>query len=190
MTSRNLLPDGSLLISAPQMLDGNFMHTVVVVVKHNAEGAYGFVLNHFTGDVSSDLVEPETVLAQVDLPVRDGGPVGRNQLQFLHRRPEALPGALEVVEGLYLGGDLDALGDAGLGLADVAEDLRLFQGYSGWGPGQLEGELAAGGWLPLEARPEVIFEAGEREPTWRRVLRSLGDTGLGLSQQPPDPSWN
>lgn len=190
MSARHHLPDGALLVSSPQMLDGNFMHTVVLLVKHNAEGAYGFVLNHETGALSSSLVEGHAVLSSSDLPVRDGGPVGHDQLQFLHRRPEALPGGLEVIEGLFLGGDLEALGDAGLSLADVQDDLRLYQGYSGWGPGQLEGELAAGGWLPLEARPEVVFEAAEREPTWRRVLRSLGDTGLGLSQEPPDPSWN
>ena len=171
------------------MLDTNFMHAVVLVVQHTASGAHGFVLNQRLGPSTADLLGEGSALARAALPVRAGGPVGLDSLQFLHRIPDVIPRGMSLGGGLFLGGDLDGLPED-LDGERLGEGIRVFVGYSGWGPGQLEGELAAGGWLTVHTQSAIVFEAEDREPTWRRVLRSLGGAGPELSQQPPDPSWN
>lgn len=183
------LPPGSILVSAPRMLDGNFMHSVVLVVRHGREGSFGFVLNQSTALTTPLLMPDHPAFADNALEVWNGGPVGQDGLQFLHRCPDLVPGGLDVGSGVFLGGDLEALpGD--VDAARLARDMRVYRGYSGWGNGQLEGEIDSGGWIVLEPRPELAFEAEEREATWRNVLRSLGDEGDALSRQPPDPTWN
>ena len=127
-------------MSAPQMLDGNFMHSVVLIVRHSQEGAFGFVLNQSTGLTTPLLLPDHPALASHPLPVWNGGPVGQEGLQFLHRCPDLMPGGLQVGHDIFLGGELGVL-DADTGGALLARDMRVYRGYSGWGAGQLEGCL-------------------------------------------------
>lgn len=181
---------GTYLLSVPQMLDPNFMHTVVLMIEHSESGAYGLVVNRELEVTVSDLFPDHPQLSSSDFPVQSGGPVGRDTLQFLHRMPGRIPGGLEITGGLYLGGDVAAMADAVVGDERARHDLRLFVGYSGWGEGQLEGELGIGSWVPSPANPELVFGAEAREAAWRRALRGLGQDGEGLSHLPPDVSWN
>jgi putative transcriptional regulator len=179
---------GTLLAAAPALLDPNFMHAVVLMCQHTDEGAYGLVVNR-RADVTVDALLPDhEVLGSAPFPVHIGGPVGRDTLQFVHRIPERIPGGVLLAAGLYLGGELDAMARV------VAEDgpeatryLRLVVGYSGWGRGQLDAELASGSWLPAPLVPDVAF-GEDQQATWRRVVRSVGERGM--EYLPPDPSWN
>jgi putative transcriptional regulator len=181
---------GTLLLSVPQMLDPNFMHSVVLMIEHKPQGAFGLVLNQLADVDLLDLVEGHPILDGIAFPVFHGGPVGQDSLQFVHRLPEDLPGGVPLGEGLYLGGDLDELVAAmGCGVA-TPMDLRFFVGYSGWGEGQLEDELSGGSWVPAPPDSELVFDIDDRDVVWRRALRSLGDVGLDLSLQPPDVTWN
>ncbi len=181
---------GSLLVSAPDMLDPNFMHTVVLIVQHSAEGAYGLVLNRPATITLDVLLSDHPILARQRFPVYAGGPVGLDTLQFLHCVPDEVPGGVELAHGLTLGGDLDALAryierDPG----EAARHVRMLLGYSGWSARQLEGELVQGAWVPAPLHGEWVFQS-DGTSLWRKVLRSLGNHARGLEDLPPDVSWN
>jgi len=181
---------GTLLAAVPNMLDPNFMHAVVLMCQHSDQGAYGIVTNRPTRFQVKELLPDHPQLGKSDFPVFLGGPVDHTTLQFVHVAPRAIPGGMSIDGRLWLGGELDALGAF---LTDepekAAHEVRLFLGYSGWGAGQLEGELASGSWLPAPPALEAVF-GDPGEATWRRVVRSIGRAGEDLEQQPPDVSWN
>ncbi|HED65556.1 MAG TPA: YqgE/AlgH family protein [Planctomycetes bacterium] len=190
MTDELLLEPGTLLAAWPDLMDPNFMHTVLVLCRHTEEGAFGFVTNRRTEFTVADLLPDHELLAHSSFPVHLGGPVDHSTLQFLHTLPDRIPGGVQVTGELMLGGDLDALARA---LDELGDDagarVRLLLGYSGWGAGQLEGELRSGSWIPAPHTPSAIF-GPEGEDQWRRVVRSSGVVGEDLGNQPPDVSWN
>jgi putative transcriptional regulator len=181
---------GTLLAAFPDMLDPNFMHSVVLICQHTDQGAYGVITNRPTQFTVKDLLPQHALLGKSKFPVFLGGPVDHTTLQFVHVVPEAIPGGLSIDGKLWLGGDLDALGRY---LAQkprqALRKVRLFLGYAGWSAGQLDNELGTGSWLPAPPSLEALFGA-PGEPTWRRVVRSIGREGNELEQQPPDVSWN
>ena len=181
---------GSLLVAAPNMLDPNFMHAVVLVVQHSHEGAYGLVINRPAAITLDVLLADHPILSQQRFPVHAGGPVGLDTLQFLQRVPEEVPGGSELGPGLVLGGDLDALARyIEQDPARAQQNVRMLLGYSGWGAKQLEAELASGAWVPAPLQPDWAFDP-DGQLVWRRVLRSLGSHAQGLEDLPPDVSWN
>lgn len=181
---------GTLLAAFPDMLDPNFMHSVVLICQHTEQGAYGVVTNRSTKYVVKDLLPEHPILGRSKFPVFLGGPVDHDTLQFVHVVPERIPGGLPIDGKLWLGGDLEALAEYVARSPRAARRrVRLFLGYSGWGAGQLDQELVGGSWIPAPPATGAIFgEAGEA--TWRRVVRSIGSEGSALEQQPPDVSWN
>jgi len=181
---------GALLVSVPQMLDPNFMHTVVLMVEHKDEGGLGLVVNNCTEVRLAELVEGHPFLDGFDHPIYSGGPVGRDNLQFVHRMPDEISGGLQLDAGLYLGGQLPDLADALEAGVATPDRLRFFVGYSGWADGQLEDEFDTGSWVPAPGDPDLVFHPETGEPVWRAALRGLGDAGRTLSQLPPDLTWN
>ena len=180
---------GTILAASPELPDSNFSHAAVVVCEHTEEGAFGLVFNRPAGLAVSQLFPEHPLLHACSLPIFQGGPVGMNSAQFLHRAPEEIRGGLELAAGVYLGGDFESLASLLHEEPErAASQVRVLVGYSGWGPGQLDDELAGGSWLPALLDAEVLFGDGE-ESAWRAVIRSI--TGMDdLSRQPPDTSWN
>jgi len=184
------VPPGTLLLSVPQMLDPNFMHSVVLMIEHNDQGALGLVINQQVEVRLEDLLEGHPLLEGRDFPVYSGGPVGRDSLQFVHRLGQEISGGIDLGDGLMLGGRLDDLSQAfERGLA-TQENLRFFVGYSGWGEGQLTAEFSIGSWVPAPPDPDLCFSPLDREALWRLALSGLGDVGKNLAQLPPDVTWN
>jgi putative transcriptional regulator len=181
---------GSVIAAAPDMLDPNFMHTVVLMIQHTDQGAYGLVINRPAAITVDKLMPDHPRLGREKFPIFAGGPVGLDTLQFVHRAGDEVPGGLDLGDGLFLGGELDALSEfiARHG-AEAADRVRMVVGYSGWGGGQLDHELSTGSWLPAALQPDWIFQP-DPQATWRRVLRSLGREAAGLEDLPPDVSWN
>lgn len=181
---------GTLLASAPSLADPNFMHTVVLMIQHSDEGAYGLVVNKKSAFAIGELLPDHPLLGGSTFPVHWGGPVGGDTLQILHRAPEILPGGMELGEGLFLGAELDAVGRFVVAEPDAAaRQLRFLLGYSGWGERQLDQELVTESWLPAATKGDLVFEA-EQESTWRRVVQSVGGEARGFEDLPPDVSWN
>jgi putative transcriptional regulator len=181
---------GSVIAAGPDMLDPNFMHSVVLMIQHTEQGAYGLVINRPAAITVDVLMPDHPLLGNEKFPIYAGGPVGLDTLQFVHRAGAEVPGGLELGGGLSLGGELDALAHfiARRGV-EAAGSVRMIVGYSGWGAGQLDHELSLGAWLPAALDPSWIFEA-DPHATWRHVVRSLGREAAGLEHLPPDVSWN
>jgi putative transcriptional regulator len=180
--SRSLAP--SLLLSMPQLLDPHFNRTVILLCKHSDDGAFGLVVNRplvTTGRVvlSLDPLAPEPALANMpemiteDLEVWVGGPVEPERSWMLvHGAPEGPQDyGMRVAEGLSLSTSPALL--QRLLAPHPPHDVRLIVGYAGWGPGQLEAELAASAWLIGDVDCDLIFKTPS-DRMWETAIRRLG----------------
>jgi len=182
---------GTLLAAAPDMVDGNFTHTVVLMCAHNEQGAHGLVINRPAPLTIQKLLRMHELLGTSKFPVHAGGPVGLDTLQIVHRVPGEIPGGYELGDGVYLGGEFEALARylVERDEDDALSDVRMILGYAGWGEGQLELELASGSWLPARMDPDWVFDSAP-ESVWRKVLLALGPHAADLKDLPPDVTWN
>jgi putative transcriptional regulator len=179
---------GRLLVATPGLLDANFFRSVVLVVEHTDEGAAGVVLNRpsETGLGDGPLEEWSDLAAEPPL-VFVGGPVAPDAAVCLARTaPEGTPpGWQPVIAGL---GVLDLSGEIG-DVRDGVDRLRVFAGYAGWGPGQLETELEQGSWYVVDADPEDALTSMPGA-LWRFVLRRQSGKLALVANFPADPSMN
>lgn len=175
---------GRLLVASPGMLDPNFARTVILMIEHDAEGAVGVVLNRPT---DADLLDHLPVwwdVATLPKVVFVGGPVGEGGAIALGRG----------TGGADMEGWASVLGLRVIDLSsepddDVGLDLRVFAGYSGWGPGQLEQELSIGSWFIVDGAPDDAFTA-DPAGLWSAVLRRAGGRLSVVATYPPDPRLN
>lgn len=150
---------GKFLVAKPVLQDPNFVQTVVLMLRHNDEGAFGLVINR---PAQAD---------NVPFPVFIGGPCPAAGLILIHGETSWTDGASddneEIVPGVYLGNadNLKRIADAEPG---QAIRYRVFHGYSGWGPDQLERELAAGAWIITPATAAHVFDT-PIDDVWDRL---------------------
>ncbi len=175
---------GQLLVAGPGLLDPNFWRTVVLVGEHSEEGALGVVLNRASETSVLDAVPELAELAEDMGAVHVGGPVQPSAIVVVadFAEPEhAATLVLDSVGFLPSEVDPDALGEL--------RRARVFVGYAGWGPGQLDDELEEGSWIVEPALPEDVF-TDEPAALWSEVLRRKGGPYGVLAAMPPDPSSN
>jgi putative transcriptional regulator len=184
---------GRLLVATPLLGDPNFRRTVVLIVEHEvAEGTLGVVLNRPTKIPVGQVLEPWTELVTGPSVVFKGGPVAPNSALAL----ALVPGKDEPL-GFHALDGAPALGQLGLVdldapprlLAPAIQSLRVYAGYAGWGPGQLQSEIDEGAWYVLNAEPADVFFA-EPERLWHDVLRRQGGDMALLATYPDDPGLN
>lgn len=178
---------GRLLIAEPMLGDPNFDRAVVLVVQHTADGALGLVLNQPTDVLVADALPAWAPMTRSTDVIHVGGPVEPLSGWCLARvrDPESLPGFVALV------GDLGLL-DLELDPADVelvVHEVRLYAGYSGWGPGQLEHELGQEAWFVADPEPQDPFQP-DRPALWARILARQAGPLARLALFPPDPSVN
>jgi len=157
-------PLTSILLIAQSDLDPDFADSVVLVMNNLGPAPVGVILNRPTQLAVSKLFPNLKRLAKLPDKVYFGGPVESGSLWFLFRAPTAPRDAVQVLDGLYLSSDRALL----LQLMErekPLEGLRIFIGYSGWGPGQLEAEIASGAWKLQHAESDTIF-SGQPEHPW------------------------
>jgi putative transcriptional regulator len=173
---------GQLLVAMPQMQDQRFARSVIYLCAHNEEGAMGLVINKLL----ESLTLPE-LLKQLDIAadglksadrVHFGGPVDAGRGFVLHSADYVEDGTLVVGETFALTATLDILRAIGRGQGPRRSLLAL--GYAGWGPGQLDAEIQANGWLHVAADEDIVFD-GEFADKWQRALAKLGVDPLALS---------
>jgi putative transcriptional regulator len=177
---------GSVLIAKPFLGDPNFERGVILICEYNGSGSFGFVLNQLTDLFLGDVLE-ETIYQ--DVPLHLGGPVEKNTLHFIHRRPDLISGGSEIMEGVFWGGDFDNLKQL-LNLNTIKEDdVKFFIGYSGWGEGQLDEELRQDSWIVTNTTSDFLFDT---PPTsfWREILRNMGGEYRSIAHYPTDPRLN
>ncbi len=164
----------SLLVAMPQLGDPNFRRAVVQVVHHDGSGTFGLVVNRGAGVTTGDLCDQLEIgwSGDRDCEVGTGGPVQPETGWVLYGDDASVrpPDVHEVTSGIHFAGSLDALRALG---EEPPSRVRLFLGYAGWAPGQLEAELAEGAWLVVPTNPAIVFD-GRGEEVWLRVLEELG----------------
>jgi putative transcriptional regulator len=182
------LRKGMFLVAAPSLRDPNFRQAVVLLCEHGSEGALGVIVNRPTAMSISEVLPQIPVLEGSKHVLYAGGPVQPNQIMLLYRGESIPENAHHVFDGVCLGGDLNLV-ERILTKADGREAFRAYLGYSGWGPGQLEGEMKTGSWILMPAHPKWVFET---DPTsvWRELVWALGDPYRVYADMPFDPSCN
>ncbi|PIQ98056.1 MAG: hypothetical protein COV67_00895 [Nitrospinae bacterium CG11_big_fil_rev_8_21_14_0_20_56_8] len=180
---------GTFLIANPVLPDPNFSRTVVLLCNHDEQGSFGLVVNRSANLKASD------VFANLEFPriqqngVFIGGPVSQSQVFYLARSPEPIAELEQICAGLYLGMSMEALELVCDRLENPGRDLRFYLGYSGWGAGQLAGEMEHKSWLTCNATPDIVFEPQENK-IWAQTVLSLGKEFEYLVNAPVDPQWN
>jgi putative transcriptional regulator len=158
----------------PQLHDPNFSQTVVLLCQHNHDGAFGLVMNRPV-TTTARVVAHGTIdeSAEHELEVWIGGPVEPERSWILLPDDRADGEAVRVCDGVFLSTSATVLRRI---IDRQADDrTRLIAGYAGWGPGQLDAELAASAWLSLDVQPDLIFDT-PAEQMWDRAIRRLGVT--------------
>lgn len=180
---------GRLLLATPPLEDPNFDRTVIYVIEHHTDGALGVVINRPSEESLDEPLDRWDDLQASPGSVFLGGPVEPDALIALALAKEPVDEPTEElapVSGRVVSADLTT--DPAF-VAGILDAVRIFRGYAGWGPGQLEGEIDAGAWLVLDARPEDVF-ADEPDDLWRTVLRRQGGRLAWLATAPDDLSAN
>ncbi len=167
--------DGQLLIAMPGMGDLRFERSVIFLCAHSAEGAMGLIVNKPAPELSfSDLLTQLKIPTGTDLKdsrVYFGGPVEHGRGFVLHSSEYAVEeSSLEVSDDFAMTATVDILQDIARG--EGPERALLALGYAGWGPGQLEGEIQANGWLTAPADADLIFGVNDADK-WAAALRSI-----------------
>ncbi len=196
MAAKPKFLQGQLLLDSGQLGGSFFQRTVVLICQHNSEGAFGLVLNRALGKTVGEMVVADLPDTLKESPLFLGGPVQPGALSFLHSDtflPDAdisisdLDG--NVFPNLNLGHSLDDLVEIGESFSP-AKKVKLFAGYAGWSPGQLEMEMKRKSWLTFPASVQLVFETPP-EQLWQKVLLDKGGwKNKLLAQMPDDLSFN
>lgn len=175
---------GQLLVSSGGLYDPNFRHTVVLIGEHTGDGALGVVLNRALDVSVADALPALASWVPEGAPLFQGGPVQPESPILLAEFAGPDGPNLPVFDAIgFLTGDVPSTQPEGIRRA------RVFAGYSGWGPGQLESEMEADSWIIEPATAEDVFTDAP-DLLWSRVLQRKGPRYERLSRMPYDPSMN
>jgi len=134
-----------IYIKSTAALNGSFFeHTTILIVEHNEAGSLGFVTDKPFEKSLHELIEFKH---SKPFPLMDGGPVDREHIFVLHKRPDLIEGGKEISNGLYLGGNMEQVIEAINTKAAGEQEIQVFIGYCGWDLGELEAELEEGSWI-------------------------------------------
>ncbi|HJE61147.1 MAG TPA: YqgE/AlgH family protein [Nocardiopsis listeri] len=186
---------GRLLVAAPLLQEDSFRRSVVFVVDDAADGTLGVILNRPLELPVDEVVNSWGAYASSPAVMFSGGPVGTDSgIALGSAVPEEAPPGWSPLAGPLPGTGLDGVGVVDLDgppevLGSSLAELRVFAGYSGWGSGQLEGEIEEGAWFVVDAFADDLFGVAP-EGLWSRVLRRQGGEMALLSTYPDDPTMN
>jgi putative transcriptional regulator len=176
----------SLLLAMPQLQDPNFARSVVLLCEYSPDGAMGFVVNRPTGLRAAEAVSLDPPpQGDSGLELWTGGPVETHRGFLLLGAAPPTEGSERIADGFHLTASLDVLRSLiETSPADLAgRQCRLLLGYAGWGPGQLDAELAASSWLMAPADPRLVFES-DADTMWEDGIRGLGVDPMALAPAP------
>jgi putative transcriptional regulator len=178
---------GHFLVASPHLSDPNFFRSVVLMIRHDEEGALGLLLNRPTENTIDEIWKMlDAPHEPSPEPIYLGGPVG-GPLMALHSLRSC--SEAEVATGVYFAAHRDHLNKL---VTQTSKKYRIFSGYSGWSAGQLERELEAGGWLTCKATKRLVFQPTDK--LWKEVMQSIGDEIIAPvtrgAAMPDDPQLN
>ncbi|MEI7500075.1 MAG: YqgE/AlgH family protein [Bacteroidota bacterium] len=176
---------GSILISEPSLRDFYFRQSVVLLAEHNDEGTFGVIINKPIEARIKDIIKG---FPGYNMPLFLGGPVKTDSLFFIHTRSD-VDQSVPIMQGLYWGGDLDAIKTMLKNKIMSPGEIRFFVGYSGWSANQLERELREKSWVLSQTTVmEVINDHPEK--LWSDYLKSMGQDYAIWANFPADPTSN
>jgi len=171
----NLYMTGQLLVAMPQMRDPRFARSVIYMCAHSPDGAMGLVVNRRVGSITfDDLLQQLNIgpnKRNDEIRVHFGGPVEQGRGFVLHSSDYLQTGSLRVDDQVALTATLDILKEMAAGGGPRKSLLAL--GYAGWGPGQLDAEIQANGWLSVSSDEALVFDA-DLEHKWQRAIGKIG----------------
>jgi putative transcriptional regulator len=186
MPQKDKFLKGQLLLDSGQLRGSFFQRTVVLICQHDAEGAFGLVLNRATGSNVGEMIVADLPESLKACPLYLGGPVQPSALSYL--LSDAFVPDANVIPNLSLGHSIDSLVDIVESLSSTRK-LKMFAGYAGWSPGQLEDEMKRKAWLTHPASIELVFDTAF-DQLWQTILRRKGWKYKLLAQMPEDLSAN
>ena len=173
---------GHMLIAMPQMQDRRFERSVILLCVHNEDGAMGLVVNKLIDSLSLPELLDQLGIAAAGLKgraqVHFGGPVESGRGFVLHSDDYNEEGTITVGGNMALTATLDIL--RAIGRGDGPRRSLLALGYAGWGPGQLDAEIQANGWLHVDADEGIVF-GDDFKDKWQKALGKLGIDPIALS---------
>lgn len=183
----NLKPTtGRVLIAEPFLQGAYFGRSIILITEHNEKGTVGFVLNKSTELYPDEVVE-DILSFEGELFV--GGPVSSNTLSFLHTLGPEVPGAVKVTDSIYWGGDFEYLKQMINDGKASSRSVKFFAGYSGWAPGQLDGEIAENSWVVSTLDDDLIMTR-DVDDTWEKAMEEMGDIYKTWTNFPRNPAFN
>lgn len=173
---------GRLVASGGSVHDDSFFESVVLMIEHDESGAFGLVINHESENTLQDIFPFfQTGVENVFL----GGPVRPEAIFALYRDRDLGHLGREIASEVFLGSSIELFKS----LSQSEEPYRILSGYSGWGPGQLEGELSAKSWVVTHEPAELIFDI-DPEDIWRVLLQEQGGLFSYYAENVNDPRLN
>lgn len=177
---------GRVLISEPFLDDDYFKRSVVLLCEHNEEGTFGFVLNNYMDFPLTEIMDD---FPDFKTRISVGGPVNNDNLYYIHTLGDKIPGSLEVLPGIFMGGNFEDMKSA-IEKGEIREnEIRFFVGYSGWTLGQLDNELKDSAWIVSIADAETLMDTSI-ENLWKKILGEMGENHQLFSNYPEDPNLN
>jgi putative transcriptional regulator len=181
------LDKGTLLIATPEIEEGLFFRSVILLCEHASTGSFGIIINK-----PLELEVPEEIISLQNqqnphLEMRAGGPVQTSQMMLIHSCESVKSQTIEICQEVYLGGDMAFLQEAISNPSGPA--IRLCFGYTGWAAGALEREFLNGDWFLHPCRKEHVFSIPP-EKLWQTVLKEMGGRYATLAMMPSDLMLN
>lgn len=189
------LSAGLVLTAAHNLLDTHFKRAVVFLAQHEHKGTLGYILNRPLEQTLQDIL-PD--VQSFNAPLYWGGPCQNDTLHCVHRLGSHIPGALEIAEGVYWGGQFDFIADLLVSGGAEIHDIRFFVGYAGWSDGQLADEMKEKSWMPISSvqihhtplsLQTLIFEEPHKN-LWMRLVAGMGGNYRMIASTPEHPSLN
>ena len=178
---------GKFLVSRYNLSDPNFHETVVFLVDHTAEGAFGFVVNRPLDLNVNDVLPHLNGKRALESYLYLGGPVQKEYIMALHDR-NGIDSGTEIASGIFFEPVFENLFPY-FQDQDIPAKILTFAGYSGWGAGQLESELEQDTWIVLSADKDIIFNE-KPEMSWREALKQKGGLYRVFAETTENPEWN
>lgn len=184
--SNNVAPEkGKILIAEPFLHGSYFNRSIVYLVEHNNNGSVGFILNK---PVDFQINEFHKEFPNYTDNIYIGGPVNIESLFFIHKLGNKIRGSIQIVDGLWWGGDFDDLKKLMNEGKINNSQIRFFLGYSGWDKSQLNEELKEDSWIVSDITPNLVIN-GSNE-LWHDMVKSLGGKYRLWENFPENPGMN
>ena len=176
---------GKILISTPDISGDIFCRSVVLVVDHNENGAFGLILNKKNNNMSSRLLD----IFGFKVDVYEGGPVENDKIFFICKGRPTTENYSEITDEFYLTEDIENVVSAIIEQRISVNDIKVFSGYSGWAAQQLEGEIRRKMWTVVDVY-NLDYTTSSDQSLWKNIMQNLGGEFLLWANAPQDVSMN